>query len=181
MIKSPIWFRAYKKYDNFKINKYESAKALPELVNMLRGEWRSNPAIYVLEAEFTDHFCLLIPPELYAEPRECSRREAQNYVNNRIKSVKNAITKAEGIFLQNTGIERCSFADPVEEQIADYIATTPWRWKSNDEISKICLSRTIAKSLCNCNKSGKDHPMMKLSGFTNSRIRKLCDGKILIM
>lgn len=177
-----IWFRCYE-YSESKIKFFEcaGAKTFHELVYDVKNRHCKNPNHFVLYAEFADGYRMQIPRELYAYPNiSVSQLEAEIFVCQRLISIRdNEHDIALQLKFKNQKNERCFYKDNFHEQVQDYIDTAPWIWRKEPEIINVRFTRENFQ--CSCGISPELHPAGLLYSIENNNVRKLCDGKIIVL
>ena len=179
----PTFFRLY---ENGRKQALAASRTFVDVFRVARDMFHiGKPHCFTFVADYADDARIYIPQPVYALPVMCSRMEAELFIYKRIERVKQheALTNRTNSILRSLQNERCSYEDPIEQQIRDYIATCPWRWRSERDVKDLDFLRFETQEECrHCDKPLSEHPFAQFAhGVKNPRLRQSCDGTIFVL
>lgn len=87
-----------------------------------------------LTAWWPDGSFKVVPVEVYKEPKPETREAAIRFIRRRQDLIESDIEAGKDpIWHKVMGLDRCLHDDPVEKQIIDYIASSPWVFRAEPE------------------------------------------------
>ncbi len=106
----------------------DDVKVFPDLESLVArcddGQTFPGPHSVLVVACYRDGSEVKVPREVYSFQDPVSREEAELFVRQRLDSGH----IGWGLFRANTD-------SPFDEQVAQYIETSPWRWKTSEELA----------------------------------------------
>lgn len=179
----PEFFQVYENGSNKQLIR---ATRFIDAFRAARDTWHlGKPHHYTFVASYIDSKKIFIPQQLYAQPVMCSRTEAVTFIQHRITRVEEfeSQTLRTSYCLRSLQNDRCHYDDTIEQQIRDYIATCPWRWRTEREVEKLDFFRFKAKEPCpHCDKPLEAHPFAEITvDDRNPRLRSACNGLVFVL
>lgn len=181
MIEKPVWFRLF---DNTKHGTTEHqmlvCSSFIEAIRCAKQWPNGKPHQFTFMIEFKMGDKMFVPQPVYAYPAPETRKDAVNFIRKREERVKavEAVIKKLSYEIRSYGNDRSCYSDPLERQVADYIATSPWKWRSDDYLSGVRFLRQNLDKVCQfCDFSAEKHPFVEQS----SRLRRLCGGQLFVL
>ena len=110
----------------------DDVKVFPDLESLVArcddGLTFRGPGSVQVMAVFRDGREVEVPIEAYSVQDPVSQEQAEEFVRRRAESDSGSITRMRGLLRSDPDL-------PFEEQVAQYIETSPWRWKTGAELA----------------------------------------------
>ena len=110
----------------------DDVKVFPDLESLVArcddGLTFGGPDSIQVVAVYRDGREVKVPREVYSVPDTVSKAKAEDFIRWRSDPDASSIRKFRGLFRANPD-------SPFEEQVAQYIETSPWRWKTSEELA----------------------------------------------
>ena len=109
----------------------DDASVFPDLASLVTrsdaGKTFRGPDSVQIWAVYRDGKQVEVPKEAYSAPNPCSKEEAESFVRRRLDEEPGSLTRLRGAFRSDPDL-------PFENQVAQYIENSPWRWKRVEEL-----------------------------------------------
>ena len=110
----------------------DDVKVFPDLESLVTRcddvQTFRGPGSVLVFAVYRDGREVKMPREAYSVPDPVSQEQAEEFVRRRAESDSGSITRMRGLLRSDPDL-------PFEEQVAQYIETSPWRWKTSEELA----------------------------------------------
>ena len=109
----------------------DNVEVFPDLASLVTrcdaGKTFRGPDSVQIWAVYRDGKEVEVPKEVYSVPNPCSKEEAESFVRRRLDSDPDSLTRLRGAFRSNPDL-------PFEDQLAQYIERSSWRWERVEEL-----------------------------------------------
>ena len=110
----------------------DDVKVFPDLESLVAhcddGLTFPGPDSVLVVAVYRDGSEVEVPKEAYSVPDPVSKAKAEDFIRWRSDPDAHSIRQFCGLFRANPDL-------PFEEQVAQCIETSPWRWKTSEELA----------------------------------------------
>ena len=109
----------------------DDAKVFPDLESLVttcdNNATFAGPDHFDVVTVYREGYEVDVPKEVYSVPDPVSKEEAESFIRKRLDSAPDSALRLRGAFRADPDL-------PFGEQVAQFIETSPWRWKTVAEL-----------------------------------------------